>query len=156
VGGNGILVKIFMDTHHLTKNTSYQISQCHRWLTAVALVLLGGLAVPIARAVTETPVPVRTSAPEYPFQLKRDGVSGVVTVKFSVDEKGNVVDPEVLKSSNKGFEQAALNANLKWKFKPALQDGAPVKSKLAIPLQFSLGSDQPIRAGSDVSWRRGQ
>jgi protein TonB len=130
-----------MDMHHLTKNTSYQVSKGQRWLAAAALVLLVGLAAPTARAVTEAPVPVRTSAPEYPYELKRDGVSGVVTVKFSVDEKGNVVDPEVLKSSNKGFEQAALNAILKWKFKPALQDGAPVKSKLAIPVQFSLASE---------------
>jgi protein TonB len=124
------------------KNTAYQVSKRQRWLMAAAFVFLVGLAsVPCARAVTEAAVPVRTAAPEYPYELKRAGISGVVTVAFSVDEKGNVIDPAVQKSSNKGFEQAALNAISKWKFKPALQDGTPVKSKLAIPLQFSNAGD---------------
>ena len=131
-----------MHTHHLTKTATSQISQRRRWLAPVALCFVLGLAAaPLARAVTEAPVPVRTSAPEYPYELKREGISGVVTVVFSVDEKGNVVNPAVQKSSNKGFEQAALNAISKWKFKPALQDGTPVKSKLAIPLQFSNATD---------------
>ena len=108
------------------------------------LVLLCGLvvaAVPIAQAVTEAAVPVRTTAPDYPIALKREGITGVVTVVFSVDEKGNVIDPEVRKSSNQGFDQAALNAISKWKFRPARQDGVPVRSKLAIPLQFKVDSD---------------
>jgi protein TonB len=131
-----------MHMHLLTENASIQVSQQQRWLAAVALFFVVGLAaVPVARAVTESAVPVRTSAPEYPYELKRAGISGVVTVAFSVDEKGNVIDPQVQKSSNKGFEQAALDAISKWKFKPALQDGTPVKSKLAIPLQFSNASD---------------
>jgi protein TonB len=131
-----------MHTHHPAKNTSCQVLQRQRWLMTAAFVFLVGLAsVPCARAVTEAAVPVRTAAPEYPYELKRAGISGVVTVAFSVDEKGNVIDPAVQKSSNKGFEQAALNAISKWKFKPALQDGTPVKSKLAIPLQFSNAGD---------------
>jgi periplasmic protein TonB len=110
----------------------------------VRLALLCGLVVavvPIAEAVTEAAVPVRTTAPDYPVALKREGITGVVTVVFSVDEKGNVVDPEVQKSSNQGFEQAALNAIAKWKFRPARQDGVPVRSKLAIPLQFKVSND---------------
>ena len=110
----------------------------------VRLALWCGLvvvAIPLARAVTEAAVPVRTTAPDYPYDLKRDGVTGVVTVVFSVDEKGNVVDPAVQKSTNKGFDQAALNAISRWKFKPARQDGVPVRSKLAIPLQFKVDGD---------------
>lgn len=113
-----------------------------RWLYAAALCFLVGLAAaPTARAVTERAVPVRMSAPDYPYELKRDGVNGVVTVVFSVDENGNVVDPEVQKSTNRGFDQAALKAIAKWKFRPARQDGVPVKSKLAIPLQFTISGD---------------
>jgi len=96
-------------------------------------------ATPIAQAAIESAVPVRTSAPEFPYEMKREGLTGVVTVVFSVDEKGNVVEPAVLKSSNKGFDQAALEAIARWKFKPARQDGVAVRSKLAIPIQF-IGS----------------
>jgi protein TonB len=131
-----------MHIHHSTKNPSCRISKRRRCLALVALCFAIALAAgPIARAATEAAVPVRMAAPEYPYELKRDGISGVVTVVFCVDEKGNVVDPAVQKSSNKGFEQAALAAISRWKFKPALQDGTPVKSKVAIPLQFSRGDE---------------
>jgi protein TonB len=131
-----------MDMHHLIKGVSFHIPQCQRLLAPIALSFVCALAAgPIARAVTEAAVPVRMAAPEYPYELKRDGISGVVTVVFCVDEKGNVVDPVVQKSSNKGFEEAALAAISRWKFKPALQDGTPVRSKVAIPLQFSRGEE---------------
>jgi protein TonB len=131
-----------MHTHQSSANNSPHNSQRRRLLASAALCFAIGLAAaPLARAVTEAAVPVRTAAPEYPYELKRDGISGVVTVVFSVDEKGNVIDPAVQKSSNKGFEQAALTAIAKWKFKPAMQDGTPIKTKLAIPLQFSNAGD---------------
>jgi protein TonB len=127
-----------MHMHHSTRNPASQNSQRRRWLAPVALCFIIGLAAaPLARAAMEAAVPVRMAAPEYPYEMKRDGLSGIVTVVFFVDEKGNVVDPQVQKSTNKGFEQAALNAISKWKFKPARQDGTPVKSRLAIPLQFT-------------------
>src|SRR2546430_1297810 len=85
------------------------------------------LALPaFAQSKAEPPVPVRTVAPEYPTELRRDGVSGIVMVKCTIDEQGNVVDPQVEKSSNNAFDQPALTALKKWKFKPAKQDGTPV------------------------------
>jgi protein TonB len=91
-----------------------------------------------ARAATEPPVPVRMVPPAYPYELKRNGVTGVVSLVFEVDEKGDVVDPKVVKSSNAQFEQPALEAIVKWKFKPGRKDGVPAKMKIAIPMQFNL------------------
>jgi len=101
-------------------------------------VLLGLLFVApaFAESKTEPPVPVRTVAPEYPVQLKRDGVSGVVTVKCTIDEKGNVTDTRVEKTTNDAFDEAAVAAVRKWRFKPAQQDGAPVATKVTIPIKF--------------------
>src|SRR5208283_2317739 len=103
-------------------------------LALTFVLAVGGAA--IARAATEPPVPVRMVPPEYPYELKRNGVTGIVTLTFEVDEKGNVVDPKVQKSSNPGFEQPALDAIVKWKFKPARKDGVPVRMKIGVPLQF--------------------
>lgn len=98
-------------------------------------------AAPAAVAQTkEPPVPVRTVAPDYPNELRREGVSGVVTVKCTIDENGNVVEPTVEKSSNAAFEQPALAALKKWKFKPAKQDGTPVSTKVSIPIKFVFES----------------
>ncbi len=89
-----------------------------------------------AQSKSEPPVPVRTVAPDYPSELRRDEVSGVVIVKCTIDVQGNVVEPSVEKSSNNAFDGPALAALKKWKFKPAKQDGAPVAIKVSIPIKF--------------------
>jgi protein TonB len=104
------------------------------------LILAFALAVPAFAQKSEPPVPVRTVAPEYPQELRRDGVSGLVMVKCTIDEQGNVVDPQVEKSSNPAFEKPAVDALKKWKFKPAKQDGAAVAIKVSIPIKFVFES----------------
>jgi protein TonB len=107
----------------------------------VALLLACGVVAPsFAQTKTEPPVPVRTVPPEYPNELRRDGVSGLVMVKCSIDEQGNVTLAEVEKSSNAAFEKPAMDAVKKWKFKPAKQDGAPVAIKVTIPIKFVFES----------------
>jgi protein TonB len=109
-------------------------------LASFSIVLALG-ASPLAFAQTkEPPVPVRTVPPDYPDELRRDGVSGLVMVKCTIDEQGNVVEPMVEKSSNAAFEKPALVAIKKWKFKPAKQDGAPVAIKVSIPIKFVFES----------------
>lgn len=99
------------------------------------------LTVPaFAQTKPEPPVPVRTVAPDYPEELRRDGVSGLVMVKCTIDEQGNVVETQVEKSSNSAFEKPAVAALRKWKFKPAKQDGAPVVIKVSIPMKFVFES----------------
>lgn len=88
----------------------------------------------------EPPVPVRTVPPDYPNELRREGVSGIVTVKCTIDEQGNVQNPEVEKSTNGAFEKPAIAALKKWKFKPAKQDGNPVSTKVSIPIKFVFES----------------
>ena len=55
-----------------------------------------------------------------------------------IDEKGDVQDAAIEKSSNASFNPAALAAVKKWKFKPAKLDGAPVAKKVTIPLKFTV------------------
>ncbi len=84
----------------------------------------------------ENPVPVRTVTPEYPSDMKHEGISGIVTVKCSIDVQGNVSDASVVKSTNGAFDKNALAAVKKWKFKPARQDGNPVAVDVTIPIKF--------------------
>ena len=92
----------------------------------------------VADEKTEPPVPVRTVAPEIPFAFARSGVSGLVTVSFTVDDKGNVTDEKVVKSSHQELEEPALKAIKKWRFKPARKDGNPVAMHVAIPIKFAI------------------
>ncbi|HVW19575.1 MAG TPA: energy transducer TonB [Opitutaceae bacterium] len=85
----------------------------------------------------EPPVPVRTTAPDYPYELRRAGVSGVVTVSCLVDAHGDVQDMQVVKASNEAFVQPAMEALKKWKFKPAVRAGAHVPLRVSIPIRFT-------------------
>ena len=89
-----------------------------------------------AAAGREPPVPVRTVAPDYPRDLREQKVSGVVMVKCTIDEQGNVSETSVSKSSNETFDKFAVDALKKWKFKPGRQDGEPVAMTVTIPVKF--------------------
>lgn len=105
-------------------------------LRLLALVLAVFVAPAMAQPAVEPPVPIRTVAPEYPHELKQIGIAGVVVVICTVDEEGNVKEPEVQKSTHSGFNRAAVDAVRRWKFKPAKQNGAPVARKISIPVKF--------------------
>ena len=86
----------------------------------------------------EAPVPVRTTPPEYPAELRQAEVQGLVTIVSVVDESGNVLACEISKSTNEGFNEVALAAVRKWKFKPAKLGGKAVKVKVTIPVRFTV------------------
>jgi protein TonB len=86
----------------------------------------------------EAPVPVRTTAPEYPAELRQAEIQGLVTIVSVVDETGNVLACEISKSTNEGFNEVALAAVRKWKFKPAKLGGKAVKVKVTIPVRFTV------------------
>jgi periplasmic protein TonB len=103
----------------------------------LAIALL--IASPVfAQSKVEPAVAVRTVPPEYPERLRAQQVTGLVVIKCTVDEQGNVVSPAVEKSTDEGFNQPALDAIRKWKFKPARQDGNPVSKTVIIPIRFAI------------------
>lgn len=79
----------------------------------------------------------RKVAPIYPQIAKSTRVSGIVRVEVIVDEEGSVSivqganGPELLK-------RAATDAIKRWKFKPVLRDGQPVKVTGFINFNFTL------------------
>lgn len=76
-------------------------------------------------------------APSYPTQARSARVSGNVTVFLTVDEKGEVAEvkrtngPEMLR-------QAAVDAARRWKFRPTLVNGQPVRVSGYINFNFTL------------------
>ena len=84
------------------------------------------------------PIPVKTPPPEFPVQMRRNGISGVVAVVVVIDETGSVASATVSKTSDEGFNDAAVSAVKKWKFKPAQKDGVAVKMKVTVPIRFNL------------------
>lgn len=82
--------------------------------------------------------PRARSSPVYPFEAKRDGREGRVTVEFMVDESGAVVSPHVVESTDRIFHDAALRAVAKWRFAPGRREGRAVRFRMAVPILFTL------------------
>jgi protein TonB len=100
--------------------------------------LIGGACLAQDSKFDEPPMPTKTVPPNYPSELKREGVSGMVTMAITVDEKGAVLNPVVKKSTRPEFEQPAIEAVMKWKFEPAKKDGKPVAVQVVVPVKFSV------------------
>ena len=91
---------------------------------------------PEAAAFDVRPEPVKTPPPAYPQQLKGSGIDGVVAVRLLVDENGSVAEAKASKSNHVLFEPPAVEAVLKWKFKPATKAGKPVAASIVLPVRF--------------------
>lgn len=89
----------------------------------------------------QQPVPRVQPAPAYPFEMRRAGISGEVTIGFIVTSSGDVVEAYVIKSSQREFEVPALQAVQKWKFRPGKKGGRAVNTKMQVPLVFNLNED---------------
>lgn len=84
------------------------------------------------------PVPKLRVAPAYPADLKSNRITGMVFVVFIVDEDGQVRRASIEKSDHRGFNDAALSAVRQWEFVPGYLKGEPVKTRVRLPLSFSL------------------
>ncbi|MGM0481781.1 MAG: energy transducer TonB, partial [Pseudomonadota bacterium] len=64
----------------------------------------------------------------YPRRALQRGIEGYVVVEFTVTKQGSVRNPTVVEAQPQGvFEQSALDAVLKFKYKPRVIDGEPVE-----------------------------
>ena len=86
----------------------------------------------------EAPEPIVRIAPAYPAALKRQGVQGRVWILFIIDENGTPSRPRVVETPHPDFADSALRAIIQWKFKPGKKDGKAVKTRVRMPLAFSL------------------
>lgn len=84
------------------------------------------------------PQVIKRVEPEYPELARKAGIEGRVIVMAIVDTAGNVVDVQVLQSTNPIFNEPALAAARQFKFKPGYQRDKPVKVRVAIPFHFYL------------------
>jgi protein TonB len=79
----------------------------------------------------------RFVAPEYPRQALADELSGNVKVTYTVGTDGRVRDAAISASTPPGvFDEAALAAVRRWRFKPFEVDGTPVEAISATVMVF--------------------
>ena len=73
-------------------------------------------------------LPIVKVAPIYPRRAQTRGIEGFVLLEFVVTATGAVRDPVVVEAQPPGiFDRAAINAALKFKYKPKVVNGAPIE-----------------------------
>ncbi len=72
-------------------------------------------------------LPIVKVRPIYPRRAQTRGIEGYVLLEFTVTRTGAVADPVVIESDPPGiFDRAAINASLKFKYKPKVVNGEPI------------------------------
>ena len=61
---------------------------------------------------------------------------GQVLVSFQIDENGDVVNPEIIDTFDIKLNDAIIDRVMAIEFKPALQNGKPVRVRYKLPILF--------------------
>jgi len=85
------------------------------------------------------PAPLYRVQPSYPEEAAERELEGWVLVRFSIKKDGTVSAPEIVKSSSRLFDRAALDAIRSWKYAPQMLDGQAVeRGGVLVKLNFKF------------------
>lgn len=86
----------------------------------------------------QAPTVISSISPKYPPELLRARVEGMVVLLFVVDESGRVQEPRVESTTHPAFEQPALEAVRRWKFRPGSREGTSVRTYMRLPMRYRI------------------
>jgi protein TonB len=77
--------------------------------------------------------------PDYPIMLRQRGIEGTVWLRVLVDRSGLPERIILFKTSGyRLFDESALRAVARWRFKPARSQGTTMASWVEFPVRFTL------------------
>ncbi|ACE82720.1 energy transducer TonB [Cellvibrio japonicus] len=84
-------------------------------------------------------IPVVRVPPAYPQRAKQAKLEGRVTMAVTIRPDGTVADVQVLESDPpRLFDQAAIQAMQRWKFRPKIVNGKPESQRARQTMEFKL------------------
>jgi protein TonB len=78
--------------------------------------------------------------PKYPRLARELGKEGTVLLRLTIDERGRLMNVEVVKPAGSGFDEEAVQAVKSSTFSPAKKGGKPVMCRAHLPIRFVLRS----------------
>jgi protein TonB len=92
---------------------------------------------PQAEPVFEPPVVMNRIDPVYPKKALKRASGGTIILKLLISESGRIVRVTVDQGvPAPELEAAAVNAVLRWRYRPAMEDGVPVKAWTTAEFSF--------------------
>jgi TonB family protein len=90
------------------------------------------------RSPASAPEVISRVAAKYTDEARRAGVQGIVLLSATIDRTGRARDVQVERGLDPGLDQEAIKAVQQWRFKPAEQDGHPVRVSVHVEVTFGL------------------
>ncbi len=78
---------------------------------------------------------IKTVRAVYPYQAVQDRMQGQVRIKLLITEQGDVESAEVVEG-DEVFRESALESVKKWKYKPYIRNGKPVRVSTTVNVDF--------------------
>ena len=86
---------------------------------------------------------------KYPAECIEKGIQGRVIVSFIIETDGTLDEIKTMRSPDPLLtKEAERVVALMPKWKPAMQNGKPVRSRFALPVMFRLNADEPQKPDS--------
>jgi len=80
---------------------------------------------------------IHKAMPPYPPEAKFKHISGLIYVKIEIDETGAVTDAKIICGGGM-LAEVSREAAFKWRFKPSILNGQPVKVRGILTFNFTL------------------
>ncbi|MGB8543632.1 MAG: energy transducer TonB [Candidatus Acidiferrales bacterium] len=81
---------------------------------------------------------VKQIPPHYPSGARGAGITGKVILQITIGKDGRVTNAQAI-SGPTGLRQAAIDAVLKWEYRPFFICGKPAEVETTLPIVFSVG-----------------
>ncbi len=91
-----------------------------------------------ALGITQEPKLLHAEEPEYSEDARKARYQGSVLLAIDVDVNGRVTNVRVVRSLGMGLDEKAMQAVLKWKFRPAMAGGRAVTAPAQVQVTFHL------------------
>lgn len=98
----------------------------------------GGSSQAAGGKLSELPKVLFKIEPEYSEEARKARYQGNVLLAFDVDVDGKPLNIRVVQALGLGLDERAIAAVEKWRFKPGIRNGRPVRSPVSVEVSFRL------------------
>ena len=81
---------------------------------------------------------------DYPDEAEAEGLEANVELELTIAADGVVTDARVVTPVGHGFDEAALDAVRRFRFRPATRDGEPIPARIRYRYVFELRAPEPL------------
>jgi periplasmic protein TonB len=86
----------------------------------------------------QVPRPIGVVGFDFPRRLKEKPVSGTLVLMLKLDDKGEVLDAQLVSSDLPAFNDVVVSQIRRWRFTPPTKNGRPVHAQARLPIPINI------------------